>query len=258
MAQHPLSDRRRPYVMAHRGASDLAPENTLAAFGLAVEAGADLIETDLWFTRDGELVCHHDATVTRMTGAAGAIPELTRSEVQALPIRSRFDEQFPDERIPTLAEALDRLPPEVVLVVELKDPRFADPRWAEQLARQAAARVAARSIIAISFHWRCLQGLRTAAPDFPLGYISLHNPFPTRPVDVFGPYWPLLLANPAYVAWAHRRGKWVCPLDPGLHKRLAWYLRLGVDAVLTNHPAATRARIEHLRGRVTTKAPRSP
>ena len=245
--EHPLVGRRKPYIMTHRGASDLAPENTLAAFRLAVEAGADLIETDLWFTRDQELVCHHDATVTRLTGAPGAITDLACPEVQALPIRSRFDEQFPDERIPTLAQALDLLPPEVVLVVELKDPRFADPCWAERLARQVAERVKDRSVIAISFHWRYLQGLRAAAPDFPLGYISLREPFPSRPVDVFGPYWPLLLANPAYVAWAHRRGKWVCPLDPGLHRRLGWYLRLRVDAVLTNDPAATRARVEHLR-----------
>ncbi|MCZ7571480.1 MAG: glycerophosphodiester phosphodiesterase family protein [Ardenticatenaceae bacterium] len=238
-----IFDRPKPYLMAHRGASDHAPENTLGSFRLALEAGADIIETDLWFTRDGELVCHHDATVARMTGRPGRVAEMTLSEVQSLRVRSRFDERFPDEHIPTLAELLDLLPPEVVLTVELKDPRFSDSAWAERLARQAAERVVRQAIVAISFRRRNLQGLRAAAPTFPIGHIAVVEPFPTQQVDVLGPFWPLLFVNPGYVAWAHRRGKWVCPLDPAPHKRLQWYLRLGVDAILTNDPAATRALI---------------
>ena len=70
---HPLAGRARPYIMAHRGDSDHAPENTRAAFRLAAEAGADIIETDLWFTTDGHLVCHHDATLERMTGDRNAV-----------------------------------------------------------------------------------------------------------------------------------------------------------------------------------------
>lgn len=241
--------RPKPYIMAHRGASDLAPENTLAAFRRAVADGADLIETDLWLTRDGVLVCHHDETLTRLTGHPGRLPDLSLAEVQAHRIRSRFDDRYPDERIPTLEELLAAVPPHVILAVELKDPRFADPAWAARLAHLAAERVAARTIFAISFHRDYLDGLRAVDPAFPTGHIATREPLPIQPVDVLGPYWPLIFANPLYVAWAHRLGKWVCPLDPGLHRRLGWYLRLGVDAVLTNDPAATRARIEALRPR---------
>lgn len=242
-----IFDRPKPYLMAHRGASDHAPENTLGAFRLALEGGADIIETDLWFTRDGELVCHHDATVTRMTDQPGRVGEMTLSEVQSLRVRSRFDERFPNEHIPTLAELLDLLPDDVLLAVELKDPRFADPAWAERLARQVAGRVRTQDIVAISFHRRLLRGLREADPTFPIGHIAVVEPFPTQDVDVLGPFWPLLFVNPGYVAWAHRRGKWVCPLDPAPHKRLRWYLRLGVDAILTNDPAGTGALIGRLR-----------
>lgn len=241
-----IFDRPKPYIMAHRGASDLAPENTLSSFRLALEAGADIIETDLWFTRDGEIVCHHDATVTRMTGHPGRVDQLTQSEIQSLSIRSRFGERFAGEHIPTLAELLEILPDSVLLAVELKDPRFADPAWAKRLAQQVAARVATQNVVAISFHQRLLRGLRAADPDFPIGHIAVVEPFPIREVDVFGVFWPLLLINPGYVAWAHRRGKWVCPLDSAPHKRLRWYLRMGVDAILTNDPAATRALIGQL------------
>jgi glycerophosphoryl diester phosphodiesterase len=234
-------------ILAHRGASDHAPENSLAAFSLAIEAGADMIETDLWFTRDGAIVCHHDATLQRMTGEPRRIVDLTLAEAQSLRMRTRFDDRFPDERIPTLEELLELAPASVGLLVELKDPRFADPAWAARLASLAAARVATETIIAVSFHGRLLRGLRRAEPAFPIGHIPVAAPFPLQRVDVFGPLWPLLLINPGYAAWVHRRGKWVCPLDGQPHKRLRWYLRIGVDAILTNDPAATRALIAQLR-----------
>ena len=62
-----LLDQPRPLIMAHRGDAVHAPENTFAAFGLALERGAQLLETDLWFTRDRVLVCHHDRTLDRVT-----------------------------------------------------------------------------------------------------------------------------------------------------------------------------------------------
>jgi glycerophosphoryl diester phosphodiesterase len=123
----------------------------------------------------------------------------------------------------------------------MKDPRFADIGWARRLTRRIADRIEARSAIALAFQPARLRAIRTADSRTPTGYISLLNPLPIQPEDVLGPYWPLLVANPLYVRWAHRRGRWVCPLDPDLHRRLGWYRRLGVDAVLTDNPAKTRA-----------------
>ncbi len=242
-----ILSRPKPYMLAHRGASKHAPENSLAAFRLAVEAGAEMVETDLWFSRDGQIVCHHDATLRRMTGRPERVVDMTVDELRRLRLRSRFDARFPDERLPTLDDVLDLLPPSVGLVVELKDRRFASPEWAAKLARQAAERVATRTIMAISFHGRLLWGVRAAEPAFQIAHIPVVAPFPVQQVDAFGPIWPLLVLNPGYVAWVHRRGKWLCPLDPQPHKRLRWYLRLGVDAILTDDPAETRARIARLR-----------
>ena len=77
-----LLDLPRPLVMAHRGDAVHAPENTFAAFGLALERGAQLLETDLWFTKDGVLVCHHDRTLDRTTDSTGAIPEMPLTQTQ--------------------------------------------------------------------------------------------------------------------------------------------------------------------------------
>ena len=239
-----LLNRPKPYLLAHRGAPDCAPENTLASFRLALTADPEIIETDLWFTRDGHLVCHHDPTVERMTGQPGVIGEMTLREVQALRVRSPFDAQYPDEHIPTLAEVLDLVPPSVLLAVELKDPKFADPALAGRLARQVADRLAAQEVVALSFHRAHLDGLRRAEPDFPTGYLAVRDPRPPKQDTVLGPFWPLLLLNPFYVAMAHARGQWVCPLDPDSHRRLGLYQRLGVDAVLTNNPVAMRALLE--------------
>ena len=71
----------RTWVVGHRGASGHAPENTMAAFRLAVEMGASFIETDLHLTRDAHLVCVHDATLERTTGSSAAVKDLTLAQL---------------------------------------------------------------------------------------------------------------------------------------------------------------------------------
>jgi glycerophosphoryl diester phosphodiesterase len=107
-----------PWLVAHRGGSRLAPENTLPAFDLAARLGADCIETDVRRTRDGAVVVFHDDDTARLTGAPGTIEARTLAEVRALDAGSAFT---PDDgatfpwrgrgvTVPTLAEALARYP----------------------------------------------------------------------------------------------------------------------------------------------------
>jgi glycerophosphoryl diester phosphodiesterase len=233
--------------MAHRGASDHAPENSIAAFRLALQQGADLIETDLWQTEDGELVCHHDATAERMTGDARRIDGMPIAELRRLRLREH-PAGFADERIPTLEELLDLVPEDVGVVLELKDPRFGEPACARRLVDAIRERTRRGNVAAISFDYTLVCAVKEHLPRLITGSITKRNPLPTPSTDLLGPYWPLLVLNPWYVRMAHALGKRVCPLDPGLHQRLPRYLALDVDAVLTNDPAATRARIETLRG----------
>ena len=109
-----LLDLPRPLVMAHRGDAVHAPENTFAAFKLALDAGADLLETDLWLTADDVLVCHHDRTLERVTDSRGAIPEMTVAQIKNARVIGSYCAAFdaalyPNERVPTLEELLEEV-----------------------------------------------------------------------------------------------------------------------------------------------------
>ncbi len=107
-------------LIAHRGASRNAPENTLAAFRLAWEEGADGIEGDFRLTRDGEIVCLHDATTAR-TGRVGLnVATATLAELRGLDVGVWKGEQWRGERIPTLREVIATVPPGKRLFIELK------------------------------------------------------------------------------------------------------------------------------------------
>ncbi len=232
----------RPYVMAHRGNSAACPENTLAAFRRALDDGADLIETDLHLTRDGVFVCIHDGTVDRTTDGTGAVADMTLDEIRRLSA-SYGRAAFAAERIPTLAEALAIIPPDGILALELKTDRFLEPEVGHRLADELAAAGMAARVVLLSFNTARVQATAAAAQaaghNLPTGFITMSRLIPRRGVDLLGPFWPILFANPFYVAAAHRRGQAVCPLDPTPNSRLWYYRALGCDAVLTNDPAAT-------------------
>src|SRR5271156_1995633 len=108
-------------LIAHRGASGHAPENTLAAFRKAIAQGVAFIETDLQLTRDTHLVAIHDDTVNRTTNGQGAVHDLSLEEIRKLDAGSWFGSEFAGERIPTLEEILDfSKKNDVVFYLELK------------------------------------------------------------------------------------------------------------------------------------------
>src|SRR5262249_42032097 len=128
-----IPGRPRPWIMAHRGASDLAPENSAASFTLALEHGADLLETDLWFCSDGEIVCIHDRSLVRTTGDLRMVTDCAQAQISRLRLVADAEGRYLDERVPTLAELVARTPDHVPLVLELKDPRFAEPKRLQRL-----------------------------------------------------------------------------------------------------------------------------
>lgn len=233
-----LPGKEKPYVMAHRGNSAQRPENTLAAFRLALEQGADLIETDLHVTADGVFVCIHDATVDRTTDGSGPVAEMRLPALKQLSASYGF-EQYADERIPTLAQVMDLLPPDVVLALELKTDAFLDPEIGRRLVEQIEAVGRLEQTVLLSFNLPRVQAVKAVEPSIPTGFITLKRLTPKPGADLLGPFWPILFANPFYVRAAHRRGQPVCPLDPTPDSRIWYYRWLGVDALLTNDPGAT-------------------
>lgn len=107
-------------VIAHRGASGHAPENTMAAFRKALEIGANYIELDVHLSADGKVVVMHDPTVNRTTNGKGKIAALTWKELSELNIKSRFQKKYPEEKIPLLEEVLELIIGRAILLIEIK------------------------------------------------------------------------------------------------------------------------------------------
>jgi glycerophosphoryl diester phosphodiesterase len=230
--------------MAHRGNQVACPENTLAAFQRAITEGADILETDLHLTADGTFVCIHDATVDRTTDGQGPVAGMSLRELKGLSAADGGPE-FAAERIPTLAELMDLIPADVGLALELKTDRFLEPDVCRRLAAQLENGGIRNRTVALSFSLTRLQAVQAVAPDLPIGWITLSRLWPLQGVQMLGPLWPVLLANPLYVWLAHARKQLVCPLDPTPDRRLGLYTRLDCDAILSDDPGAT---IEALRG----------
>jgi glycerophosphoryl diester phosphodiesterase len=161
---------RAPWVVAHRGASGHAPENTFAAFERAVQLGATFIETDLQLTRDGRFVAIHDSTVERTTNGSGAVHDFTLEELRRVDAGLWFDREFMGERVPTLEEILEfSRKSDVVFYLELKY----DWAWGMDHALAAALRKSentARTII-LSFNPSMLAPLRRLDPSIMTGML---------------------------------------------------------------------------------------
>jgi glycerophosphoryl diester phosphodiesterase len=110
-----------PMIVAHRGASADAPENTLAAFELAWKLGADAIECDVWMTEDGHLVCIHDNRTGGKHEKDIKITESTLQEIQQLNLGVRFGDKWKDEKIPLLSDVLLTVPEHGTIYIEVKD-----------------------------------------------------------------------------------------------------------------------------------------
>ena len=116
-----------PWIVAHRGFKKKYPENTLAAFQAAMDAGVTMVELDVTLTRDRKLVVIHDATLERTTNGYGPVNDYTLEELKHLDAGSWFESGFADQRLPDLAEVLELVDGRVYINIEIK-PHAYEPR----------------------------------------------------------------------------------------------------------------------------------
>ena len=161
---------RKPWIIAHRGASGHAPENTLAAFERAVALGAGFIETDLHLTRDARFVAIHDPTLERTTNGKGNVRDSSLAEIRKLDAGLWFDREFMGQKVPTLEEIVEfAAKHDVIFYLELKY----EAAWGMHHSLVGALQKsggAARSII-ISFSEPTLTALRQVDPAAMMGLI---------------------------------------------------------------------------------------
>jgi glycerophosphoryl diester phosphodiesterase len=156
-------------TVAHRGASADAPENTLAAFRLAWEQGADGIEGDFMLTADGEVVCFHDPDTQRLAGQRHVVRETSLAELQRLDIGKWKGERWAGERTATLAEVLETVPAGKHIVIELKD----GPEIVTPLGKiLAAAGVAYSNVLIISLVDATIAECRRQLPELRCHWLS--------------------------------------------------------------------------------------
>jgi glycerophosphoryl diester phosphodiesterase len=162
-----------PIIFAHRGASAHAPENTIAAFLLALQQGADGIELDAKLTADGHVVVIHDQTVDRTTKISGKVGDMPLEALLELDAGSHFDVAFKGEPIPTLEQVLERIGPDVLINIELSN--YASPF--DDLPEKVAALVkryhTTDRVLFSSFNPLALRRVQRLLPDVPVGLLAL-------------------------------------------------------------------------------------
>jgi glycerophosphoryl diester phosphodiesterase len=239
-----------PVIVAHRGSSGAAPENTIAAFRHAVRDRADMIELDVRLSSDAALVVMHDRTLRRTAGSRGAVRSRSLAALKMCDAGSWFSPAFSGETIPTLQEVFDVLPPAMLLNIEAKTDgdRRRSALLASTLATCIARNHAAHRVIVTSFDHRFLRQLHGSAPGLVIGALVFPVAGTRRRPDTYrrrlGARWLVYAKRQVSrrtVDRAHRSGLRVGCYTVNTERDYRRVVRSGVDAIVTNVPAAMLA-----------------
>lgn len=227
-----------PLVWGHRGASGLAPENTLEAFGLAAEQGAHGVEFDVQLSADGIPVVIHDETLDRTTNLTGPVVGRTVAELAAC-------DAGRGNHVPTLVEVLELLRPTNLEVnIELKNSEVAYPGLEQAVVDVVAATGFTDRVWYSSFQHYSLRTLRQIVPDARVGLLYVEPLLdPWRYAErlegaALHPYWRTLTV-PGVLEACREAGVRTHPWTVDAQADLA--AMAGADAVITNHPARALA-----------------
>jgi glycerophosphoryl diester phosphodiesterase len=234
-------------VIAHRGASGHAPENTLAAFKKAVAMGATFIETDLQMSRDARLVAIHDATLNRTTNGEGIVHDMTLAQLRQLDAGSWFGSEYAGERIPTLEELLAfSKKNDVVFYLELKP----QGSWGGEHALIGALRESGEipRAVVISFDAAVVLNLRKIEPTLMTGLLydgQIENPI-EKAVEV-GARQLLVrgdLVTPALLTGARKKDLQVVCWTVNHPAHMRALIGAGIDGIMSDYPDRLAATLQ--------------
>jgi glycerophosphoryl diester phosphodiesterase len=229
-------------VIAHRGASGTAPENTMAAFRKAILLGADMIELDVHLSRDGEVMVIHNDSVDEKTDGRGQVADLSTAALKKLDAGSWFSPEFAGEEIPTLAEVLEHCRGQILLNVEIKAGYLGGFSMDDLVDRTLGVVREARLIDHVlfsSFYEPSLQRIRQIQPEAGVALL-LDQPIPDWAETESFPYRILNCrrnrVTKASIDKARRRGCRVNIWTVNDEEELAWFIRAQVDGIFTDYP----------------------
>lgn len=214
----------RPWVVAHRGGTELGPENTLSTFRRALAIHVDGIELDIHQSLDGELFVIHDATLNRTYGRPGKVEEMK-------------DEDLKEAGLPTLNSVLSLVGRRAHLVIEIKEPT---PGIEEHLLKNLKAHHQTHYVVVISFHQSCLKRLHELKPGLATGYLfgkEKKSPKQLKEelgVTYLGPHYSQV--SEEWMNEAHQAGLKVNPWTVDDESVMRNLLDWGTDAITTNKP----------------------
>ncbi|MDC3378928.1 glycerophosphodiester phosphodiesterase family protein [Planctomycetota bacterium] len=242
---------RRPelpaLVAAHRGDSQNAPENTLSAFGLAIENGADLIEFDVQQSASGDVMVIHDGKVDRTTNGHGEVHKLPTEAIREFSAGEWFAPRFADERVPLLDEVLDLCKGHAVPLIEIKAKR----RTSNDLGKRVVAALRRHNMLeeaaVICRELARVEEVHSAAKQTPICYLTLTKRQAlgaTRLTGVRGVdcYWKSLSLG--LVEQLRRASVFITPWTVNRPRDMERLLLIGVESIITDAPVMLRDQIE--------------
>lgn len=238
-----LASLPQPVIFAHRGASAHAPENTLAAFELALSQNADAIELDVKLSADGRVIVIHDPTVDRTTGSRGRVKDLSFRELRALDAGSFFSEKYIGEKIPTLEEVFEAVGKRTFINVELTNYTTPRDHLVEAVCVLVKKAGLQKHVMFSSFFASNLSKARAYLPDVPRGLLAFNGwlgawarsfGFAFGRYQALHPYLKDVTAE--QVQRVHRLNRRVHVWTVNAAEDMRRLFRWGVDAVFTDDP----------------------
>lgn len=229
-------------ILAHRGASAYAPENTMAAFELALEQGADGFELDVHLTRDGEIVVCHDETIDRTSNGSGRVVDLDFEQLQEFDFSAGLD-GYTNCRIPALREVFELIRgTDAVVNVELKNTIEPYAELPAALDALTTSMNLAGQVFYSSFNHYSVRDIINTGTPVQVGV--LHQDMLVEPwnyakelgAHALHPHFGLVMMNADYVPRAHDAGLQVNVWTVNETGHIALMLRDQVDSIITNHP----------------------
>jgi len=230
-------------VVAHRGFSGAAPENTLAAFRQAIEIGSDMIELDIQLSKDGRIVVMHDETLERTTNGRGKVVDHTLKELKKLDAGSCFGPEFSGERIPTLQEVLDLAKGRVLVNIEIKNPthgQYPITDLADKSFQAVKKAGMLDRVIFSSFNPVSLEHIQKIESR---AWVALlfHRPWNSFLEMTRGKEYEVLNLRNIHltkekISQVHKEGMKVNVYTVNTEEELEQFVRWGADGIITNYP----------------------
>lgn len=228
---------QNPTVMAHRGLSADAPENTLYAFSDAILVGADFIELDVQQTRDGVLVVMHDSNLKRTTGVNKDIWDVDYADIQNLDAGSWFDPAYANARIPTLEETLQFVDKWAKLNIEIKPTKHGSDTLEQDVAELITRYQYTDACYVTSFSYGSLKKVKEANPEIRTGYlmsVAYGQFYSLKYADAFS--LNKVFVTSQVVNAAHQQGKQIFAWTVNGMSEVRSLCNLHVDSIITDDP----------------------